>query len=75
MAPVASVAARKVSAKSFFMDCSFHDFNHRTNSERPFFIVSYRKGCKGKDGFVLTINLKLSCLCDLPAIDPSRPLR
>jgi hypothetical protein len=25
MAPVASVAARKVSAKSFFIDCSFHE--------------------------------------------------
>jgi hypothetical protein len=25
MAPVASVAVRKVSAKNFFMDCSFHD--------------------------------------------------
>jgi hypothetical protein len=27
MAPVASVAARKVSVKSFFIDCSFHDFS------------------------------------------------
>jgi hypothetical protein len=35
MAPVASVAARKVSAKSFFMDCSFHCSTIRRNFSEP----------------------------------------
>jgi len=65
-APVASVIAKKVSAKSFFIDCSFHYLNHRTNSDRAFLLFLASKSAK-KDGLYL-MNLKSSCLCDLAAI-------
>jgi len=43
MAPVASVAARKVSAKSFFMDCSFHEllyYPQKSFRTAPFYICA-----------------------------------
>src|SRR6478609_9978350 len=42
-APVASVAARKVSAKSFFMDCSFHELLYDPQKSlriAPFYICA-----------------------------------
>jgi hypothetical protein len=68
MTLVASVAARKVSAKSFFMDCSFHCSTIRRNFSEPHHFIFGPSPSSHAAMFFIDTNTEMGIPCGIAGI-------